>query len=110
MARYVLVETRDPFECRDVQYFYGMATDLAAKGNQVTLFLVQNAVLASRKNAKGNPLGSVLERKVEVLVDSFSLKERGIQDSEKHPSVKASDIGDLVDRIMAQSGTKVLWH
>lgn len=47
MARYVLVESRDPFESRDVSYFYGLAADLAAKGEQVTLFLVQNGVLVS---------------------------------------------------------------
>ena len=32
MARYVLVESRDPFESRDVTYFYGLAADLAANG------------------------------------------------------------------------------
>ena len=110
MARYVLVESRDPFESRDVPYFYGLATDLTAKGDQVTLFLVQNGALASRKDAKGNPLGGVLKSKVQVLADSFSLKERGIQDSERHPSVKPAEIGDLVDQIMADGKTKVLWH
>lgn len=110
MARYVLVESRDPFDSRDVAYFYGLAADLAAKGNQVTLFLVQNGVLACRKNAKGNPLGRVLGGKAEVLVDSFSLQERGIQEPERHASLKPSDISDLVDRIMAEEGTKVLWH
>ena len=109
MARYVLVESRDPFESRDVSYFYGLAGDLSKKGDKVTLFLVQNGALASRKDAKGNPLGNVLERNVEVLVDSFSLKERGIQDSERHPSIKPSEIGNLVDQIMVE-GTKVLWH
>lgn len=110
MARYVLVESRDPFESRDVEYFYGLAADLAAKGEQVTLFLVQNGALASRKDARGNPLGGVLDGKVEVLVDSFSLKERGIQDSERHASVKPADIDALIDKIMAGNGTKVLWH
>ena len=109
MARYVLVESRDPFESRDVAYFYGLAGDLAAKGEQVTLFLVQNGALVSRKGTKENPLGDVLKRNVEVRVDSFSLRERGIQDSERHPSVKTSDIGNLVDQIM-EEGTKVLWH
>jgi sulfur relay (sulfurtransferase) complex TusBCD TusD component (DsrE family) len=105
-----LVEPRDPFESHEVRYFYGLAADLAAKGEQVTLFLVQNGVLASRKGAAENPLGVVLEHNVEVLADSFSLKERGIQDSERHSSVKPCGIGDLVDKIMAEESTKVLWH
>lgn len=110
MARYMLVESRDPFESRDATYFYGLAADLAAKGEQVTLFLVQNGVLASRKAAPANPLGGVLGRNIEVLADSFSLKERGIQDSERQPSVKPCGIDDLVDKIMAEEGTKILWH
>lgn len=110
MARYVLVESRDPFESRDVPYFYSLASDLAAKGEQVTLFLVQNGALALRKAAKGNPLGDLLKGKVEVCVDRFSLKERGIQDSDRHSSVKPLEISDLVDHIMAHEGTKVLWH
>ena len=110
MGRYVMVESRDPYESRDVPYFYNMAADLAAKGEQVTLFLVQNGALASRKDAKGDPLGGVLKSNVQVLADSFSLRERGIQDSERHPSVKPAEIGSLVDLILAEGGTKALWH
>ena len=110
MGRYVMVESRDPYESRDVPYFYNLAADLAAKGEQVTLFLVQNGALASRKDAKGDPLGGVLKSNVQVLVDSFSLRERGIQDSERHPSVKPAEIGSLVDLILAEGGTKALWH
>ena len=109
MARYVMIESRDSFESRDVSYFHRLAADLAAKGEQVTLFFVQNGVLVSRKDANGNPLDGLVKGKVEVLADSFSLRERGIQNSERHPSVKPSDISNLVDQIM-EEGTKVLWH
>jgi hypothetical protein len=101
MSRYVLIESRDPFDSLDVAYFYSLARDLAAKGEQVTLFLVQNGALASRKDGRANPLGEVADSKVEVLVDTFSLRERGIQDSERLPNVKPTDIGDLLDKIMA---------
>ncbi len=110
MAQYVMVESRDPFESRDVSYFYNVAADLAGNGDQVTVFLVQNGALASRKDAKGNPMGALLKSKAQVLVDSFSLKERGIGDAERHSAVKPADIGDLLDKIMEQKGTKVLWH
>jgi len=110
MGQYVLIESRDPYECRDVPYFYDLAVQLAAKGEQVTLFLVQNGALASRKDAGNEPLGGVLKSKVQVLVDSFALRERGIQDSERLPSVKPAEIGSLVDLILAEAGTKVLWH
>ena len=40
-------------------------------------------LFALRKDGKANPLAAVVDSKIEVLVDSFSLKERGIQDSER---------------------------
>ena len=110
MGRYVMIESRDPYESGDVSYFYELAADLAGAGEQVTLFLVQNAALAARKGAKGDPLAGVLKSKAEVLVDSFALRERGIQDAERNPSVKPTEIGDLVDCMLAEAGTKVLWH
>jgi sulfur relay (sulfurtransferase) complex TusBCD TusD component (DsrE family) len=110
MARYVLVESRDPFESRDVPYYYSLASELAAKGEDVTLFLVQNAVLAARKEIPDNPLAGVLSAKVEVVADEFSLRERGIQDTHKLDGVSAVAIDDLVDRALGEAGTKVMWH
>ena len=37
MAQYVMVESRDPFESRDVSYFYNVAANLAGNGDQVTV-------------------------------------------------------------------------
>ena len=48
MAKYLLIESRDPFESNDVAFAYGLASDLAKEGNEVTLFLVQNGVLPAR--------------------------------------------------------------
>lgn len=109
MARYVLVESRDPFESRDVPYYYTLASELAAKGESVTLFLVQNGVLAARTNIPNNPLAAVLGAKVEVVADEFSLRERGIQETQTLTGVHAVAIDNLVDRMLAD-GTKVMWH
>ena len=110
MARYLLIESRDPFESRDVPYYYGLARDLAAQGQEVTLFLVQNGVLASRKAIADNPLGDVLGGKVTVLADGYSLRERGITDGERLANVQPSDIDALVDLAMDDADTKVMWH
>ena len=52
MADYVLIESRDPFEYNDTTYMYQMAGDLAANGNRVTVYLVQNGVFCARKERK----------------------------------------------------------
>jgi sulfur relay (sulfurtransferase) complex TusBCD TusD component (DsrE family) len=114
MARYLLIESRDPFESRDVPYYYGLANDLAAQGDEVTLFLVQNGVLAARKAAPDNPLATLVTGaeggKVQVLADGYSLRERGIVDGETLDGVSAGDIDQLVTLAMADGGTKVMWH
>lgn len=114
MARYLLIESRDPFESRDVPYYYGLANDLAAQGDEVTLFLVQNGVLAARHAAPDNALTSVAGGKVTVLADAYSLRERGIgyegDDDETLAGVSAGDIDQLVQLAMADGGTKVMWH
>ena len=111
MADYLLIESRDPFEFADTTYMYQMAGDLAANGNRVTMYLIQNGVFCARKNVKNNPL-SGLKRdapSVRVEADDFSLRERGISTSGLADGVTVSNVDDLVDHMM-QGDTKVVWH
>src|SRR5262249_41393548 len=48
MAEFLLIESRDPFESNEVGYYCELARGLAHDGHAVTMFLVQNAVLAAR--------------------------------------------------------------
>ncbi|MFQ5873933.1 MAG: sulfur reduction protein DsrE [Dehalococcoidia bacterium] len=112
MANYLLVESRDPFEYGDVGYFCGVAKDLAAAGNDVTVFLIQNGVLMSRRGVQGNPLSSVLgdgSGRIDVCADEFSLKERGIGTGSLVSGVKTSNVDELVD-LLVQDGIKAVWH
>jgi hypothetical protein len=40
MPSYLVIESHDPFELRDVEEGYRLVADLAARGTAVTLFLV----------------------------------------------------------------------
>lgn len=110
MARYVLIGSRDPFESNDVPYYHALAGQLAKGGEQVALFLVQNGVLACRESAPGSPMTALAGMGVEILADAFSMRERGIAAEERHPAVRLAEIGELVDRMTAAPGVKVLWH
>lgn len=110
MSTYVLVESRDPFESRDVSHYYVLATSLAAKGETVKLFFVQNGVLALRNTIPSNPLAEVIAADIEILADEFSLKERGITETDTLMGVQATEIGTLVDLALADTDTKVIWH
>ena len=106
MAEYLLIESRDPFESRDVGYYYELAKGLVEAGNQVTLFLAQNGVLSARPSAHSAALGALAQSGVTVLADDFSLKERGI--AKLAEGVAAAPIEVVVDHLAA--GHKTLWH
>jgi len=78
MNNYLLIESRDPFESNDVLYYYELSKGLVEAGNEVTLFLVQNGVLAARPSVHSAALSALWQSGVKVLADDFSLCERGI--------------------------------
>lgn len=105
-SSYLLIESRDPFEWSEVPSHYELARDLARDGNTVTLFLVQNGVLAARKNARSGALEALAKDGVEVLADEFSLRERGIAAVRLAGATPAP-----LDRVLEalEEGRKTLW-
>ncbi len=108
MGNYLLIESRDPFDCGDVGYYYDLAKGLAAAGNTVTLFLVQNGVLAARPNARSQALADVAGGGVSVLADEFSLRERGIAADRLIGGVAPAPLDTVIDRLA--DGAKTMWH
>src|SRR5215813_15410887 len=93
MPSYLFVESRDPFESRDVEEGYRLVTELAAQHVPVTLFLVQNGVLAARQGARAAQFTALVAHPgVTVLADTFALQERGIANEALVPGVRASNI------------------
>ncbi len=106
MAEYLLIESRDPFESNDVGYYYDLARGLLEAGNQVTLLLVQNAVLAARPSAQAPGLRALAGSGVKILADDFALKQRGI--TKLLDGVQVVPIDVVVDHL--EAGHKTLWH
>ena len=110
MATYLLVESRDPYQHADAGAFFQIATDLAKEGNSVTVYLVQNGVLTARKGAARSPAAALASTpNVTVLADDFSLRERAIGADRLEGGVSAISIDQFVD-LLAQPGTKAIWH
>ena len=108
MGKYLLIESRDPFETNDVAYFYDLASDLKTNGNDVTLFLVQNGVLSGRKSPRSERLAEIAKSGVTVLADDFSLRERGINVDRLVPGIEAAKLDIVIDQLA--DGVKTLWH
>ncbi len=108
MSKYVLIQSKSPWESGDVGQFYGLARDLVEAGGEVTFFLVQNGVMAARAGAKDAALEQLLAGKIRVLADDFSLRERAIGTGALKAGVKPGAIDEVVDLLAA--GAKALWH
>ncbi|MBI4115373.1 MAG: sulfur reduction protein DsrE [Candidatus Omnitrophica bacterium] len=103
--KYLLIESRDSFDSADLPYFFNLAKDLAAKGSDVILYLIQNAVFGLRKGVKQTFPGSP----VKILADDFSLRERGIKKVDIIASAKVSNVDELVD-LLLEENRKAVWH
>ena len=110
MPGYLLIESRDPFECADSKHFFDLAQSLAKDkaSAPVTLFLVQNGVFPARKCELSPALAALKKSGVEVLADDFSLRERGIKAGNLIPEVKSAALDVVLDQM--EQGRKVLWH
>ena len=106
MGKYLFVESRDPFEFTDVAQTWDLAVDLAKKGNDVAMFLVQNGVLATRKGARVSMKSDVSG--VRVFADDLSLEERAIGLESVRDGVKVAGIDMLTDLIM-EDDRKSIW-
>jgi predicted peroxiredoxin len=107
VSKYVLIQSKSPWESGDVAQFYGLARELVSAGGEVTFFLVQNGVMAARTGAKDAAFDQLLA-KVRVLADDFSLRERAIDGGALKAGVKPSPIDEVVD--LLAGGAKALWH
>lgn len=108
MASYLLIESRDPFESRGFAQRCGLASALVADGAQVTLFLVENGVLAARAAAHVREIQDLGRLGVAVLADDFALRERGITAAQLAREVQPSPIDALV--VELERGAKAIWN
>jgi predicted peroxiredoxin len=108
MGKYLLIESRDPFDSNDVPQWLEVAKGLAKGGNEVSVFLVQNGVLAARQSSRSHLVAEVASAGVQVLADEFSLRERGIPSTRLVSGVSAAPLDVVIDQLA--EGRKALWH
>jgi len=107
MAKYLLIESRDPYESGAVREHLEWGMQLRRAGNEVLVFLLQNGVLPARTGASSEELQEVLRGGIEVFADEFSLRERGISLAEVGKGIKVAPIDLVVERLA--SDWKVLF-
>ena len=108
MKNVMVVETRDPIECRDVEWSAALLSGLSEAGVGCTLMLAENGVLVARASARSDLLSGLIDGGVEILADRFALAERGIADSDLAAGVAGAELGVVIDRLAA--GGAVIWR
>jgi predicted peroxiredoxin len=108
MNRFMVVSSRDPFAWGDTERIYRLALDLKMRGNDVTLFLVQNGVFAAVRGAGCVALGEAIAGGVKVLAEDFSLRARALPAANLAHGVSVSPLDSVVDGLA--EGVKTIWH
>ena len=106
MNRYLMIESRDPFESVDATRWCELAVELKHAGHEVALFLVQDGVFPARHDARRDGIEQALRAGVAVYADEFSLRERGIETAGR--GVRAAPIEIVIDHMAA--GWSPVWH
>jgi len=86
---------------------FDLALKLKKAGNDVTLFLLENGVLAARAGAEVDGLSAAVSAGVHVKADDFALRERGITAERLMSGVETAPLDVVVDHMAA--GHKVIW-
>ncbi len=108
MARYLIVESRDLHEYTSGRYIQKVAGKLKDNGNDVTMFLIENGVLAARKGSEvGKNLSELAKRGTKVLAEDVSCNSRGVK--QLADGISTSNIDQLAD-LIAEGCDKVLWY
>ena len=108
MARYLLIESRDPYTGGNAVGHTELAALLKLRGHEVALLLVQNAVLPVRAGAHAPSLRSAIAAGVEVLADEFALQERGIAPASIAHGVHPAPLSSAVERLA--DGWTTIWR
>jgi sulfur relay protein TusB/DsrH len=109
MASYLIVETKNPLDGGD--YAFDLGKQLKGLRHDVTIYLLQDAVLAARRTFKaGQQLIAGAEQVgVRVLADTVSARQRGVVGERVAQGVNVTDMAELVNLLM-QRADKAIWH
>ena len=108
MRRYLLVDSRDLQEYSGSDFILQTATGLKQQGNEVTLYLIENGVLAARKGASAaKRLSETAKAGIKILAEDSSLLTRGV--TALTDGVTSTSLDTLADLVL-DGCDQVIWY
>ena len=108
MPSYFFVQSQDPYTDRVTDDQFSLMTQLASEGKDVSIFLTQNGVIPAAFQAKCTAFDKLLNHKIKIYADRFSLEQRQISATELKGNIESAEIHVVVQAMLA--GDKVIWN
>lgn len=108
MTEHLLIESQGPWAGPGCSRFVEDALALAGLEHDVCLFLIQNGVVAAVPGAVP-PVSELVRSGGTVVVDRFSLGQRGFDAGDLLPEVEVVEIDSLAERLL-EPATRSVWH
>ncbi len=106
MTNLLMVLSKDPYTTETPDLVLDIGLDAKAKGNDVSLYLVEDGVTAARKSEFGNKLAAAQKKGIKIYADDRAVLSRALTDKMIGP-VMVKEIGTLLDFITGYD--RVVW-
>ncbi len=106
MTNLLLVLSKDPYTTETPDLVLDIGLNAKEKGNDVSLYLVEDGATAARKSEFGNKLAAAQKKGIKIYVDDKSVLSRSLT-NKLISGVEIKEIGTLLDYIMQYD--KVAW-
>lgn len=106
MTNLLLVLSKDPFTTEIPDLVLDIGLDAKEKGNDVSLYLVEDGVTAARKSEFGNKLAAAHKKGIKIYADDKAVLSRSLTNRMIN-RVEIKEIGTLLDFIMDYD--RVVW-
>ena len=107
MTNLLLVLSKDPYTTEIPNLVLDIGLNAKAKGNNVSIYLVEDGVTAARKSEFGNKLQDAKKKGINILADDKAVQSRGLGGN-LVDWVQVKEIGVLLDHIV-EDNTRVAW-
>ncbi len=106
MANLLMVLSKDPYTTETPDLVLDIGLDAKEKGNDVSLYLVEDGVTAARKSEFGNKLSAAHKKGIKIYADDKAVLSRSLT-NKLISWVEIKEIGTLLDFIMEYD--RVVW-
>lgn len=106
MTNLLLVLSKDPYTTETPDLVLDIGLNAKEKGNNVSLYLVEDGVTAARKSEFGNKLSASQKKGIKIYADDKAVLSRALT-NKIIGGVEIKEIGTLLDYVMEYD--RVVW-